>query len=144
MIDSGASGNFMTPKYAKRHKLQTQTKKHPYELRVVDGTLISQNNGEVNQETHPLTTRIHDHEEVLQFDIVNLGRHDIILGRPWLRKHNPQINWKTENIQFSNCRCHEHDNSFQHTTKDVMCTMSSRKFKKIRKQDPNLAKCMWI
>src|SRR3989440_492878 len=144
MIDSGASGNFMTPKYAKRHKLQTQTKKHPYELRVVDGTLISQNNGEVNQETHPLTTRIHDHEEVLQYDIVNLGRHDIILGRPWLRKHNPQINWKTENIQFSNCKCHEHDNSFQHTTKDVMCTMSSRKFKKIRKQDPNLAKCMWI
>src|SRR2546421_2472863 len=144
MIDSGASGNFMTPKYAKRHKLQTQTKKHPYELRVVDGTLISQNNGEVNQETHPLTTKIHDHEEVLQFDIVSLGQHDIILGRPWLRKHNPQINWKTENIQFSNCRCHEHDNSFQHTTKDVMCTMSSRKFKKIRKQDPNLAKCMWI
>ena len=134
----------MTPKYAKRHKLQTQTKKHPYELRVVNRMLILQNNGEVNQETHPLTTRIHDHEEVLQFDIVNLGRHDIILGRPWLRKHNPQINWKTENIQFSNCRCHEHDNSFQHTTKDVMCTMSSRKFKKIRKQDPNLAKCMWI
>ena len=73
MIDSGTSGNFMTPKYAKKHKLQTQTKKHPDELRVVDGTPISQNNGEVNQETHSLITKVHDHEEVLQFDIVALG-----------------------------------------------------------------------
>src|SRR5438270_12057712 len=76
MIDSGASGNFMTPKYAKRHKLQTQTKKHPYELRVVDGMLILQYNGEVNQETHPLTTRIHYHEEAHQLDIANLASYD--------------------------------------------------------------------
>ena len=35
-----------------------------------------------------------------RFYITGLGNQKIILGFPWLKKHNPQINWKTGNITW--------------------------------------------
>jgi hypothetical protein len=34
-----------------------------------------------------------------QFLITGLGNQKIILGLPWLREHNPEINWKEETLQ---------------------------------------------
>jgi hypothetical protein len=33
-----------------------------------------------------------------QFLITGLGNQKVILGLPWLRKHNPEINWKEETL----------------------------------------------
>ncbi|KFY32532.1 hypothetical protein V493_00108 [Pseudogymnoascus sp. VKM F-4281 (FW-2241)] len=45
MIDSGATGNFMTKKVADTQGFWTQTKTNPYPLMVVDGEPISSNDG---------------------------------------------------------------------------------------------------
>ena len=29
--------------------------------------------------------------------------HEVVLGSPWLRKHNPSINWKTREIILDQC-----------------------------------------
>lgn len=42
-----------------------------------------------------------DHDERLDLKIAPLPNHDIILGKPWLEKWNPSINWRTNAITFS-------------------------------------------
>ena len=102
MIDSGATGNFMTKKVADMQGLQTQLKSDPYPLMVVDGEPISTNDGMVTLETVPLEmVMLRGHKETIQFDIMHMDNHACNLGVPWLRKHNPQIDWLEERIVMS-------------------------------------------
>src|SRR5690349_23142364 len=41
-----------------------------------------------------------NHEEHIDLRVVSLPNHDIILGKPWLEKWNPSINWQTHQISF--------------------------------------------
>jgi len=34
--------------------------------------------------------------------VTGLGKQKIILGFPWLNKHNPKINWKTREFSWRN------------------------------------------
>ncbi|RXK39407.1 hypothetical protein M231_03360, partial [Tremella mesenterica] len=45
------------------------------------------------------------HEEKLSLDITSLGTYPIILGLPWLIKHNPVIDWTCQSIIFSSPHC---------------------------------------
>jgi hypothetical protein len=59
----------------------------------------------LDQETGDLAIDINDYEEIINFDMIKLGKYKIVLGIPWLSKHNPEINWKTNKIQFTQCEC---------------------------------------
>lgn len=48
---------------------------------------------------------IQGHQERISLDVLGVATHDIILGLPWLRKHNPRINWKKQQLSFDNCDC---------------------------------------
>ena len=112
MIDSGATGNFMTEKVANEKGLQLRLKSEPYPLLVVDGEPISTNQGMVTHETVPLEmVMLRGHKETIQFDIVHMDNHACILGVPWLKKHNPQIDWWEEKIVMSHCTCERTDTS---------------------------------
>jgi hypothetical protein len=45
------------------------------------------------------------HWERITFDVTDIGRHDIILGLPWIREHNPEIDWASEQLKFTRCSC---------------------------------------
>jgi hypothetical protein len=102
MIDSGASGNFITQDTVERNRLPTQKKNQAYRLRVVDGTTAQ---GTVDTETQLITATVRKHREEIQFDVLEHANYPVILGKPWLRKHNPTINWRTHEIQFADCSC---------------------------------------
>jgi hypothetical protein len=38
------------------------------------------------------------HVEWLNFNIILTGRYDVVLGIPWLKNHNPAIDWKTGSL----------------------------------------------
>ena len=40
------------------------------------------------------------HRELTIFQVANLQNHQVILGIPWLRKHNPTIHWNDKKITF--------------------------------------------
>lgn len=48
------------------------------------------------------------HYEHINFDITDTGTDDIVLGIPWLRMHNPTIDWTTGELQFERCVCKKH------------------------------------
>src|SRR6202020_1616013 len=41
------------------------------------------------------------------FAVIGLGSQDMILGFPWLKEHNPEIDWATGEVKMSRCpqRC---------------------------------------
>src|SRR5712692_4946906 len=50
-----------------------------------------------------LAVCIKDHQEVLCFYVSDLGKDKIILGHNWLKRHNPNINWRDATINLSCC-----------------------------------------
>jgi len=45
--------------------------------------------------------------EDLTFHITKLAGWNMIIGKPWLRRHNPTINWSKNSITFLSPHCHE-------------------------------------
>jgi hypothetical protein len=95
----------MHPQTARELGIKIQFKKEPYQLLTVDGTAISSDEGWVKRETGPLPMAISKHHEEITLDIAETGRHHVILGIPWLRTHNPRIEWDTDTIILTDCRC---------------------------------------
>ena len=56
--------------------------------------------GVCNKAASAAYLRFENHEEHIDLRVVSLPNHDVILGKPWLEKWNPSINWQTHQITF--------------------------------------------
>ena len=102
MIDSGASGNFISTSFVQRNGIATRQKKDGgYELMVADGSSLSV----VDSETMPLILAIQQHHENVCLDVVDMASHDVVMGTPWLEKHNPLVDWRKRVLKFERCGC---------------------------------------
>jgi hypothetical protein len=81
----------------------TRALQRPIPVYNVDGTL---NEAGSIKEVVDLVLRFKDHSERVPFAVTNLGKQDLILGFPWLREHNPEVNWRTGEIKMSRCSQH--------------------------------------
>ena len=104
MIDSGAAGNFMSPRYRNRYSITGVAKERPQPIVGLNGERLGPG---ITHESGPLPMVIGDHFEIINFDITNLGEYDVVLGVPWLRKHNANIDWQAGNIVFDRCSCRQ-------------------------------------
>ncbi|ESK80931.1 hypothetical protein Moror_15876 [Moniliophthora roreri MCA 2997] len=97
LLDSGAGGRFISPGVAR--VLGKKWIRLPEKIRVfnVDGTA-----NKTAWITHvvELEFQIAGKEFKEHFMISGIGDEGIILGLPWLRHHNPAIDWQTGEIQF--------------------------------------------
>ena len=138
MIDSGATGNFISPAAVIQNNLRTKVKTEPYALSVIDGTPINQDAGNVSVETTPLTMDMHrGHTEVIRLDVVSMGNHQLVLGMPWIRQHNPTIDWIKESIVFDRCTCASSQLRQEIKDRGEICA-TSRKESGYQAQDPLL------
>jgi transposase InsO family protein len=48
---------------------------------------------EITHEVSSVPMKLSKHHEEIDLDVFGMATHDIILGLPWLRKHNPKIDW---------------------------------------------------
>ena len=44
-----------------------------------------------------------EHEEIMEFLVLDLGKQDMFLGHDWLQFHNPEIDWQNEKLKFTRC-----------------------------------------
>jgi hypothetical protein len=104
MIDSGATGNFISPNIVRMLYLGTMVKAQSYTLTVVNGETIDGSEGTIDVETHEVIFEMPGgHTEYTTFDVAPIGRHDIILGMPWMKMHNPTIDWKKHELRLDRC-----------------------------------------
>lgn len=97
LIDSGAEGIFLDRKFAAANKIPRQELSGTVPVYNVDGTENS--SGGITHIT-ALEMQAQTHKENLRFYITDLGGSDVILGLPWLEKHNPDIDWRSKEVSF--------------------------------------------
>ena len=100
MIDSSATGNFMSIELARKNQIPGVKKDDSYQLMVADETLLSQDEGMVRTETPPLRCRIQGRDlGQTVFDLISILQ-DVLQGMPWLEKVNPRIDWMLRKVIF--------------------------------------------
>ena len=101
LLDSGSISNFISGEAVLRAGLRPLLKKEPYPIRVANGTLMP---GEPVI-THEVTTLLYIQNQPMRvhLDVLGLAAKDIILGLPWLREFNPQIDWKHRTLSLGDC-----------------------------------------
>ena len=53
-------------------------------------------------QTAKVEVKMASHFEEMSLIVCDLKQYDVILGRPWLAKHNPHLNWRTNDVRFRN------------------------------------------
>uniref|UniRef100_A0A4W5RBM8 ribonuclease H n=1 Tax=Hucho hucho TaxID=62062 RepID=A0A4W5RBM8_9TELE len=96
MIDSGAAGDFLDLTLAKELKIPTQLLPQPQAVTALDGRPLEP--GKVTEATQSLRLTIFQHQQEETFYLIDSPEYPIILGHPWLCRHNPQIDWPTGTI----------------------------------------------
>lgn len=105
VIDSGSMVNAIDPRLVNKKKLSHRPRERPAKVRSGEGTLYEYNGGMITDEAPLLITVDGDAQDVI-FDILPVQGFDMILGRPWLKKYNPVIDWKDDQLNFGGRPCH--------------------------------------
>ncbi|ESK86751.1 reverse transcriptase-rnase h-integrase [Moniliophthora roreri MCA 2997] len=97
LLDSGAGGRFISTQLART--LRKKWIQLPEKIRVFN---VDRTANKTAWITHvvELEFQIAGKEFWENFMISGIGDEDMILGLPWLRYHNPVIDWETGEIQF--------------------------------------------
>src|SRR5947208_2689816 len=96
LIDSGATDNFITPLLAKRLNLQVQKLRIPKPILTVDGSEHKQ--GRITDYVD-LNLRLGNQRKKQRFYVATLGQDCAIIGFPFLRKFNLNIDWDKNEIR---------------------------------------------
>jgi len=102
MIDSGETEDFIDREVCNKHGIKMIKTKNPREIYLADGKPSAM--GPVTHMTK-VPMDINSHRELATFQVANLQNHKVILGMPWLREHNPTIDWNDKRITFNSERC---------------------------------------
>ena len=144
MIDSGATRNFMSRKLATNHRIPGLSKERLYQLTVVDGTPLNQDERMVKEETLPLMSQIHGKDlGRITFDLVSIP-HEVILGIPLLEKVNPSIDWNSQKITIGKEKSRKSTPEQGKTPMIKICKISQKQMRKIQQQEPQKVLTVWI
>lgn len=101
LLDSGASANLISEAFVLASKIPVVQKHSPYKV-VLANKKIS---AVISFETVPVWLFLGDHKEQISLDVMPSLSYPLIIGLPWLEKHNPVVNWRNRSLQFLNCSC---------------------------------------
>ena len=98
MIDSGATGIFVSEKFVSENHVVRKPMKHLIVLYNIDG---SKNKAGSIMHYATLRLQVGTFDKYVDCYVTNISNEDLILGIPWLREVNPDINWKSGSIMFN-------------------------------------------
>ena len=102
LVDSGSQSNYISARAVFLAGLRPLRKQDSYPLHVANGQPMP-GEAKITHEVTRVTLSIQNHQEEIDLDVFGLATHDIILGLPWLREHNPRIDWKSKTFSFECC-----------------------------------------
>uniref|UniRef100_A0A3Q3FKI6 Gypsy retrotransposon integrase-like protein 1 n=1 Tax=Kryptolebias marmoratus TaxID=37003 RepID=A0A3Q3FKI6_KRYMA len=105
LIDSGAEKNLISDDLVKQLQLKTVQLSTPLPVMDISGQVITRIEFRVPQ-LHFLTSG--NHRETAEFLVFSAPSSQLILGFPWLQRHNPVINWTERRIDSWSPFCLQH------------------------------------
>ncbi len=107
MIDSGAAGNFIDISFANFHNLPLISCESRVVVAALDGRPLG--SGKIKYLTPELRLQTGVlHTESIRLFAIESPQNPVILGLPWLEKHNPRISWSTQQILQWSEFCQHH------------------------------------
>ncbi|KAL0148188.1 hypothetical protein M9458_056509 [Cirrhinus mrigala] len=92
LIDSGSAGNFISGTLCRQLHLRTKITSKIYQIQPITGETTSPTR--IHRKCEPINLQIGIlHQEKIQLLVLEGANVDIILGRPWLVKHDPILSW---------------------------------------------------
>jgi hypothetical protein len=91
MVDLGATSIFISKRFVKKNHVITAPLERPIVLLNIDG---SQNKAGTIQQYTDLYLSTGDRETKWKMLVTDTGPEDLVLGLPWLRHANPDIDWE--------------------------------------------------
>ena len=111
LIDSGADENFIDTRLAFQLGLQILPLDSPLVANALNGRKLA----DITHVSAPVSLLVSgNHREQIQLHIIESPHAPLVLGRPWLRKHNPHIDWVSNKVLgwspscLSLCLCQAH------------------------------------
>jgi len=100
LLDSGATGLVMSSEFAKKKGFKLKKLERPMQVRNVDESF---NREGLIENTVEVNVYYKGHVERTEIDVIGGQKWEVILGMPWLARHNPEINWKTGEVKMTRC-----------------------------------------
>ena len=100
LLDSGATGLVMSSEFARKQGFKLKKLERPMNVRNVDGSLNKEGPIENMVEVN---IYYKGHRERTEIDVIGGQKWTVILGMPWLACHNPEIDWRTEEVKMMRC-----------------------------------------
>jgi len=97
LLDSGADGCFIDQSLVNRLNLSTLPLDEPIPVRNADGTLSQ--GGPIDAYADVILFAPPSFRDRLHLEVATLV-YDVILGLPWLKRHNPKVNWKEGTLEL--------------------------------------------
>ena len=91
LLDTGAGGKFINQNFIQNQKIKTKNLEHPIKVFNVNRTPNKQ--GTIMKYTQ-LNLTINGCTRPHNLFITGLGKQKIILGYPWFKQNNPEIDWE--------------------------------------------------
>ena len=104
LVDSGATGNFISATFVKSHGLISTTLPQEEVITLADGS--QQRTGAL---VRGAKLEVGSYTDSLNFVAVPLAGYDAILGMSWLHEYNPSIDWRKKQIRFVDSRQKSHE-----------------------------------
>jgi len=98
LLDSGVTGLVISEEFAKKHRFRRRKLERPVYVRNVNSML---NYVGPIVDTVEVEIFFKGHKERMSIDVIGGQKWSVILGIPWLARHNPEIDWKTEEVQMT-------------------------------------------
>ena len=100
LLDSGATGLVMSSEFTRKQGFKFKKLERPMQVRNVDGSFNKE--GPI-ENTVEVNIYYKGHVERTEIDVIGGQKWSVILGMPWLARHNLEIDWKTGEVKITRC-----------------------------------------
>jgi len=100
LLNSEVTGLVMSEEFARKHRFRRTELERPVHVRNVDGMF---NYAGLIVDTVEVEIYFKGHKERTSIDVIGGQKWSVILGIPWLRCHNPEIDWRTGEVKMTRC-----------------------------------------
>ncbi len=104
LLDSGAEGNFMDHTFARKFQVPLRPLTHKIPVHALNGQELP-TISLVTEDVTLITSG--NHTETISFYILDTPLAPIVLGHPWLTRHNPKVDWQRKSVSAWSSHCHK-------------------------------------
>ena len=90
----------MSSEFAKKQGFKLKRLERPMQVRNVDGSFNRE--GPI-ENTVEVNIYYKGHIERTEINVIGGQKWSVILGMPWLARHNPEIDWRTGEVKMTRC-----------------------------------------